>query len=82
LSNDPREKYVKRFVPDYTGKCPVCLEQAKTRVLPFGDDNFYCENPNCKVTRHTNIGYYFLTEDSIQAPNVTYVKSSMVKKRE
>jgi len=81
LTDDPREKYVERFVADYNGKCPVCLDQGQTRVLPFGDDFWFCENPMCKVTRHTNKGYYFMTEDSIQAPNVTYLKPSMIKKR-
>lgn len=81
MSNDLREKYIQKFVSDYIGKCPMCLEQGQTRVLPFGDDFWFCENPICKVTRHTNVGYYIITEESIQAPNVSYLKPSMVQKR-
>lgn len=82
MTDDLREKYIQKFISGYVGKCPVCLEQGKTRVLPFGDDFWFCENPNCKVTRHTNLGYYIMTDDSIQAPNVTFLKTSMVQKRE
>lgn len=82
MTDDLREKYILKFVSAYVGKCPICLEQGKTRVLPFGDDSWFCENPNCKVTRHTNVGYYIITDDSIQAPNVSFLKPSMIEKRE
>ncbi len=81
MRDEPREKYVQKYVQDYNGKCPVCLEVATTKVLPFGDDFWFCENPNCKVTRHTNEGYYFATDDAIEAPNVSYLKPSMIQKR-
>ncbi len=75
-----KEKFVKNFVPDYIGKCPICRGQSTAKVLPFGDDNFFCENPNCRCTRHSNTCYYELTEESIQAPNVTYVDKTMMIK--
>ncbi len=83
MSSDPdlREKFVKQFVRDYIGKCPKCKEQGQTKVLPFGDDFWFCENPICKVIRHSNIGYYILTDESIQAPNVTFVQTTMMIKR-
>ena len=77
-----KEKFVKMFVPDYSGKCPICRGQGTERVLPFGDDSFFCENPICKCTRHSTGGHYELTEESIQAPNVTYVEPTMIIKRE
>jgi len=79
--NKLKEKFVKDFNKNYEGKCPVCKEQGKTQVLPFGDDHFFCENPMCKVTRHSNNGHYLLTEESIQAPNVTYIQPNMHIKR-
>lgn len=83
LSSDPnlREKFVKQFVRDYTGRCPKCKEQGQTKVLPFGDDFWFCENPNCKIIRHSNVGYYILTDESIQAPNVFFVQTVMMIKR-
>ncbi len=81
MTDEQKEKFIKQVIRDYTGRCPVCRDQGKTKVLPFGDDFWFCENPICNVTRHSNIGYYVLTKDSIQAPNVTYVQSSMIVKR-
>ena len=77
-----KEKFTRKFVPDYNGRCPICRGQGETKVLPFGDDSFFCENPICKCTRHSNGGFYELTEESIQAPNVTYVEPTMIIKRE
>lgn len=76
-----KQKFVDLFVRDYTGKCPVCKEQGHIKVLPFGDDMWFCENPNCEVTRHSNIGYYKTTEEPIQTPNVTLLQPSMINKR-
>lgn len=83
MSNDHnlREKIVKQIVRDYTGRCPVCKELGQTKVLPFGDSYFFCENPICKVIRHSDTGYYILTDESIQAPNVTFVQPAMMIKR-
>lgn len=75
-----KEKFVKELVLDYSGKCPLCRAIGKTRVLPFGDDYFFCENKNCKCTRHMSSGHYEITEESIHAPNVTYIDPSMIIK--
>jgi hypothetical protein len=76
-----REKFVKHFNRTYNGACPKCRELGTTRVLPFGDDYFFCENPLCPVNRHNNSGYYILTEESIKATNVNYVQPNMYLKR-
>lgn len=76
-----KEKFISQFISDYNGRCPVCRDQGTTPVLPFGGDFYFCENPICKVIRHSNEGFYQLTEDSIQAPNVSYVQESMMIKR-
>lgn len=77
-----KEKFVKQFNNAYQGRCPICREQGKTSVLPFGDDYFFCENQLCQVTRHNNTGYYIITEESIKAPNVDYVQPNMCLKRQ
>lgn len=79
--NELKEKFINQFINDYIGRCPVCKDQGTTTVLPFGGDLYFCENPICKVIRHSNEGFYQLTEDSIQAPNVSYVQESMMIKR-
>lgn len=81
MTEQQKEKWIKKFITDYTGKCPECKEQGTSKVLPFGDDFFFCENSICKVTRHSNLGYYLLTEQSVKAPNVNYVQTTMIRKR-
>lgn len=81
MTEEQKEKFIRQVIRDYAGKCPVCKDQGTTKVLPFGDDFWFCENPNCEVTRHSNVGYYILTQDAIQAPNVSYVQESMIVKR-
>ncbi len=76
-----REKFIKQKFPNYIGNCPLCKDKGVTKVLPFGDDFWFCENPDCNCTRHTNVGYYTITNESIQATNVNYVEPTMIVKR-
>lgn len=76
-----KEKLVSGRIDNYDSRCPNCREKGTTPVLPFGDDMFFCENANCPVTRHSNVGHYEFTEDSIYAPNVNYVHPDSYKKR-
>lgn len=79
--NNRKEKFIEKKFRNYTGICPECREMGKTTVLPFGDDEYFCENPKCEVTRHSNIGYYKLTNEDIKLNQVNYVQKDMVQKR-
>lgn len=76
-----KEKFYETPLKDYNGYCPICRGKGETRVLPFGDDIWFCENPHCGVTRFASKGYYKITEESVVAPNVNYVELNMMIKR-
>jgi len=81
-----REKWVGNKSNVEGNKCPKCREKSEEPVFPFGDDFFFCGNPNCKVLRFrcntlNNEGYYIETTEPMGTPNVTEITNELSKKR-